>query len=181
MNQVIIYLWNIKDDIVKTEVRKHMRISKLGKRFQVRKYLRRFAHERVSKRSKDLSNSFSDENFKIVWDENKYLFINRNEVKNRYKKFIRIFNSFSYPLTIYRGLNVDSIKNVNKDHPGIFWTYNYQEVIPFKVILSAKVNKQNIDWEATRKRFIENDNFEKEIIIRNDFKIKIDSISYSRR
>ena len=81
--------------------------------------------------------------------------------EDHWARIEEFFNSFKFPLHVYRGLNVKSEKDVNFKNPGNNWTVDtalfHAPLSAFRnknYILEGYIDEDQIDWPETVQNFI---------------------------
>lgn len=90
-----------------------------------------------------------------------------------YRKYDRLIEKLPDPFIAYRGLNLRDKTKIDFKNLGFWWTLDYNEARPFKVVITGQIRKRDINHEISRLLFVEKFNAEKEFFLKSDKNIKI--------
>ena len=117
--------------------------------------------------STDLYPGYSDEHYvpgkknNSEWDN--FMFDSKRKFTEYAKDIINIFSSFPKEFPIYRSMSLKSMNDINMENLGESWSFDLESAKQFayhnnwngiKIILSAIVNSDNINWYESMYRYL---------------------------
>ncbi len=98
----------------------------------------------------DIENDFTDD----------YFFNTEKEANEYVNKIMQLFNGLPNPIPVFRCIKAKSENDIDLEMVGESWSYDKQSALNFgsrngsNFLLSAFINKENVNWQGTIKAYV---------------------------